>query len=122
MSNPPAYCRPQPPLPTQVPALQFHLHRDPNRNQVLARLAGALTLPDYRNFYSIFTRGPDNGCRYVLDLRDLGDLDSAALGMLLIARERVAARGGRLCVRVGPGKVQDILRVTQLDELFCNED
>lgn len=52
----------------------------------------------------------------VLDLRDLGFMDSTALHFVLRADSRVRDRGGRLVIVRGPERVDRIFRLALLDQ------
>jgi anti-anti-sigma factor len=54
----------------------------------------------------------------VIDLSQSSYLDSAALGMLLLTKERAASLSKRIALRSVPGTVQDVLKVANFDKLF----
>jgi HptB-dependent secretion and biofilm anti anti-sigma factor len=54
----------------------------------------------------------------VVDLSQATYLDSAALGMLLLTKERGASVSKRIALRSVPGTVQDVLKVANFDKLF----
>ena len=54
----------------------------------------------------------------VIDLGRVAYLDSAALGMLLLVRDRALAARKPLSLINGKGVVGDVLRVAKFDQLF----
>jgi anti-anti-sigma factor len=58
------------------------------------------------------------GHDYVFDLNGLEHIDSAGLGMLLIAREMAEKNALQLRLRRPQGQVQQMLQVTQFTDLI----
>lgn len=56
--------------------------------------------------------------RIVVDLRGTAYVDSAALGMLLILRDKAVAVGKTVAITSVPGTVRDILRIANFEKLF----
>jgi anti-anti-sigma factor len=56
--------------------------------------------------------------RIVVDLRGTAYVDSAALGMLLILRDKATAAGKTVAIASAPGTVRDILRIANFEKLF----
>lgn len=56
--------------------------------------------------------------RYIVDLRETEYIDSAALGMLLLLRERVMEDMRRVTLKVKPGQPHDVLRLANFGTLF----
>jgi anti-anti-sigma factor len=54
----------------------------------------------------------------VIDLSQASYLDSAALGMLLLTKERAASLSKRVALKSAPGTVQDVLKVANFHKLF----
>ena len=54
----------------------------------------------------------------VIDLRRVAYLDSAALGMLLLLRDKAVAVNKTVSLTNGPGVVGEVLRVARFDRLF----
>jgi hypothetical protein len=59
--------------------------------------------------------GPDH---VTLDLRAVSAIDARGLGRLLRTRQRLGARGARLCVIAAAPRVARVLRLTGLDAVF----
>lgn len=56
--------------------------------------------------------------KIVVDLRNTAYIDSAALGMLLILRDKAVAAGKTVAIASVPGTVRDILRIANFEKLF----
>lgn len=54
-----------------------------------------------------------------VDLRDVSYLDSAALGMLLLLRDKAKTAHKTVSIATRPGTVRDILRVAHFQNLFA---
>jgi anti-sigma B factor antagonist len=61
----------------------------------------------------------DGAGRLVLDLSETTFLDSMALGVLLGAKKRLAANGGRLELVVSRPDIRRIFEITMLDRIFA---
>ena len=55
---------------------------------------------------------------YTVDLSQVDYIDSAALGMLLLLRERVKDDRARVVLITGQGQPAEILRLARFDSLF----
>ncbi|MEA2493235.1 MAG: anti-sigma factor antagonist [Thermoleophilaceae bacterium] len=54
----------------------------------------------------------------ILDLSDVGYMDSTAIGALISARKKANMTRGRFAVVVQPGDVERMLKITRLDTAF----
>jgi HptB-dependent secretion and biofilm anti anti-sigma factor len=54
-----------------------------------------------------------------VDLRQVSYLDSSALGMLLLLRDKAKVAGKAVSIATQPGTVRDILRVAHFQDLFA---
>jgi len=54
-----------------------------------------------------------------VDLREVSYLDSAALGMLLLLRDKAKTTQKTVSLATKPGTVRDILRVAHFQDLFA---
>jgi anti-anti-sigma factor len=71
---------------------------------------------------ALATQRPDMaGERLVVDLSDIGFMDSSGLAALLDARGRLAASGGVLILRQPSRCVVRLLEITHLRRAFCIE-
>lgn len=58
------------------------------------------------------------GSNVVIDMGAVEFMDSAGMGLLLVARDVVAARGGRVSLRAASGQVARMLRLAKFGDFF----
>jgi anti-anti-sigma factor len=85
-------------------------------------LAGPFTFKDHHSFRALLDllKASDTA-RYVLDLSRLEFLDSAALGMLLIADDEARGAGRSLTLRRPPTQIARLMELAAMDTLFTIE-
>lgn len=87
------------------------------------RLRGRLTFNDHAKLRALIGEMKQNKARrQTLDLSSLEFVDSAGIGMLLIAREEMAAADKTLVLRGAVGQVKRVLTVAQIGKLIPIED
>ncbi|MDX2073653.1 MAG: STAS domain-containing protein [Alphaproteobacteria bacterium] len=92
------------------------------QNVLLARLSGEFVFSDHNKFKPILDAGQDEAIKSVrIDLANVGFIDSAGLGMLLLLRDACDKHGKRLTL-VGPtGQVKKVFDVSKFQHLFTIE-
>ncbi|MBI5121151.1 MAG: STAS domain-containing protein [Rhodospirillales bacterium] len=86
-------------------------------------LTGRLTFADHNGFRSIIAMFQEPGSRrFVLDLSAVEFIDSAALGMVLLARDTAISKGISLILKGAKGQVRRIMEVAKFNKLFAMED
>lgn len=86
-------------------------------------LTGRLTFADHNGFRSIIAMFQEPGNkRFVLDLSAVEFIDSAALGMVLLARDTAISKGVGLVLKGAKGQVKRIMEVAKFNKLFAMED
>ncbi|ALJ34361.1 anti-sigma factor antagonist [Azospirillum brasilense] len=91
--------------------------------ETLVRLRGRLTFNDHAKLRALIREMLQNKAkRQVLDLATLEFVDSAGIGMLLIAREEMANADKQLVLRSAAGQVKRVLTVAQLNKIVTIED
>lgn len=100
--------------------MDFHLHQD--QLSVRVALCGRLTFAQHGAFRDVVARLDDLGEAVVLDLAEVDFIDSAGLGMLLVAREQVARRGGRISLCNATGQVGRMLALAKFGDFFAIDD
>jgi anti-anti-sigma factor len=84
--------------------------------------SGDLTFTDHIAFREVADRmAATSGKTMVIDLSKLDFVDSAGLGMLLIAREEAAKSNRALILRGAKGQVKRMFGLTKFDTLFTVE-
>lgn len=85
-------------------------------------MSGDFTFTDHAIFLEIMRRLFDtSGLPVVIDLSELEFIDSAGLGMLLIARDEAAKGHRHLTLRAPKGQVKRMFGVTRFETLFTIE-
>ncbi|CAA7613913.1 STAS domain-containing protein [Magnetospirillum sp. UT-4] len=97
------------------------MHKDKDRRGAAARieLAGRLTFAEHADFRQMMARldsHPDT--EIVVDLSRVEHVDSAGLGLLLVAREKVMKKGGRVVLRNPGGQVGRMLALARFRDFF----
>ncbi|MBW8309356.1 MAG: STAS domain-containing protein [Candidatus Paracaedibacteraceae bacterium] len=86
---------------------------------VIIDIKGRLTFADYSQFRELtelFTENKSRECQ--LNLNDLEFIDSAGLGMLLIARDKMRMQEGEVTLRGAHGQVKKMLDLGHFSSLF----
>jgi anti-anti-sigma factor len=97
--------------------MRFEFNDDGN-----VSFSGDLTFTDHMAFREIADRmAVANRKTVVIDLTSLDFVDSAGLGMLLIAREEAANASRTLILRGAKGQVKRMFGLTKFDTLFTVE-
>ena len=92
-----------------------------NGKEVL--ISGSFTFRDHDTFFevvSMIKTGYEK--RVVLNMSECEFLDSAALGMLVIAHDEAVAKKVNLIIKGVQGKVKDVLYAARFDTLYEFED
>ena len=96
---------------------------DVKDQEALVRMTGRLTFNDHAKLRSLIKEMQQNGAkRQVLELSALEFVDSAGIGMLLIAREELANEDKQFVLRKASGQVKRVLTVAQLGKLIAIEE
>jgi anti-anti-sigma factor len=98
--------------------MQFQIDGDDSR----VSISGEFTFTDHSTFKSMVDRlFSSSKNTFVIDLSKLEFIDSAGLGMLLIARDEANKDARRLVLRAPRGQVKRIFDVTEFGTLFTIE-
>jgi HptB-dependent secretion and biofilm anti anti-sigma factor len=81
----------------------------------LIHVTGRFDFSCFRDFHQAITDGAGD---WIVDLSDVDYVDSSALGMLLLLRDRVGGDGKRIRLRGAHGQPHDVLKVAKFDVLF----
>lgn len=89
----------------------------------IIRLTGRLTFNDHGKLRTLITEMQGSkGKKHVLDLGKLEFVDSAGIGMLLIAHEEMNNADKKLVLRGAAGQVKRVLSVAQLSKIVTVEE
>ncbi len=96
---------------------------DVKEQEAVVQLRGRLTFNDHAKLRALIREMLQNKAkRQVLDLSALEFVDSAGIGMLLIAREEMANVDKELVLRAATGQVKRVLTVAQLNKIVAIEE
>jgi anti-anti-sigma factor len=86
-------------------------------------LSGRFTFGDHSSFRKLIEEiRPHGSDTYVLDVAGVEFIDSAGLGMLLLARDEGEKTNTSVVIRGAQGQVKRMLEVARFDTLFKLED
>lgn len=101
--------------------MQFRLISDRQDRHEIA-LTGRFTFSDYSTFRTLLTQLEDSKSKqFVLDLGEVEFIDSAALGMLLIAHDEAKKHHWTVVLRRPLGQVKRTLEIASMSSLFTIE-
>lgn len=93
------------------------------KDGVEVQLSGSFTFRDHDTFFEIVSMIKTGyNKNMVFDFSECDFLDSAALGMLVIAHDEAAAKEVSLSIKGAQGKVKDVLYAARFDTLYTFED
>jgi anti-anti-sigma factor len=91
-------------------------------NDATVAMSGDFTFTDHAAFLDVMNRlFRTQGVPIVIDLSKLAFIDSAGLGMLLIARDEAGKASRQLTLRAPQGQVKRMFAVTKFETLFAIE-
>ncbi|WP_321396474.1 STAS domain-containing protein [Emcibacter sp.] len=88
-------------------------------NSFEAILSEKITFSDLEGFREIIKKMQDaSASENVVDLSDVEFIDSAGLGMLLLAKDEVGKLSSKLVLKQPQGQVKRMFDVAQFDKMF----
>lgn len=91
----------------------------PEKNKTLITLTGTFTFRDHDKFFEIISFiKKDDKKEIVFDLSQCDFIDSAALGMFVIASDEATVRDIKLKIKGVQGKVKDVMFAARFDNLY----
>ncbi len=98
--------------------MEYRIVSDDDNTTVIFK--GDITFSENVSFRQILKELADNTvATCVFDLTEVGMVDSAGLGMFLIAKEQTDTAGWKLSVTGAQGHVASMLKLTKLSELLA---
>ena len=93
------------------------------KDGVEIQLSGSFTFRDHDTFFEVVSMIKTGyNKKMVFNFSDCDFLDSAALGMLVIAHDEAAAKEVALSIKGAKGKVKDVLYAARFDTLYDFDD
>jgi anti-anti-sigma factor len=88
-----------------------------------ARIAERLAFSDHKAFRELLKQVSASGAKTcVFDLSQLNSIDSAGLGMFVVAHEEGQANGWSLVVRGAKGHVDALMKLGKFDKILTLEE
>ena len=92
-----------------------------DKNKVEIRISGRFGFSDHKDFRAACDQDEPTKIEYVIDMSEAEYMDSAALGMLLVLRERAGNDAAKITLRGARAEIQQILDISRFDQLFTIE-
>lgn len=91
-----------------------------DRNEVEICIKGRFDFSTHRDFRNAFNETDVNidKAKFVINLRDAEYMDSSALGMLLLLRERAGGQNANILLKGCSEQIKQILSVSNFQKLF----
>jgi anti-anti-sigma factor len=100
--------------------MDIHIVR--NNDQCDVSIVGQFTFADYKDFKTVLALSEDGTIKTILlDMTQVGFVDSAALGMMMILRSTSKDKQ-KIVLKVSDGQVKKVLKLSQFDTLFSMVD
>lgn len=89
-------------------------------NKAKVTLAGRFDFTLHKEFREVTQRMLDeNELKHIeIDLKDVDYLDSSALGILLLLKDRATQRGANICITGCRDNIRQILEIANFNKLF----
>lgn len=95
-----------------------YLHKE-DENNIEIKLKGNFTFADNKSFLAIIENTISKKYKtLIFDLAEVDFVDSAALGVLLLARDKCTHRGINLILQNPQGQVKQMFKISMFDALF----
>ncbi len=85
-------------------------------------MRGRFTFSDNKVMRNIFKEVVGKAHRCVFDVGGLEFVDSAGLGMFILANDTISENGGRLSLRRPKGQVKKMLEITKFGDVITIEE
>ena len=83
---------------------------------------GSFTIRDHDTFFEVISLIKNGNLeKVVFDLTDCDFIDSAALGMFVIAHDEASSKAVRLSIKGAQGKVKEVMYAARFDSLYIFE-
>jgi len=92
--------------------------RSDDGRELTISVDGRFDFSAHQSFRDACDEGDPERTRYVIDLSGTDYVDSSALGMLLLLRQRIGGGHGRIRLRGFSPQVGKIFEISRFDQLF----
>ncbi len=101
----------------------MHYKVVPHENYKEIIVCGSFTFRDHDTFFEIISLIKNSpASRMVFNLADCDFVDSAALGMFVIAHDEASSKKVKLSIKGVKGKVKEIMYAARFDALYMFEE
>jgi len=101
--------------------MEHRVESIPNGKRIA--MSGRLTFADHASFRNLIAVLEEPGMKScVFDLSAVEFVDSAAMGMLLLARDKAVGRNVQITLKGAQGPVRSIMEVAKFGNLFTMEN
>ncbi|MBL4692326.1 MAG: STAS domain-containing protein [Magnetovibrio sp.] len=91
-------------------------------NGATVTLSGRFTFTDNKDFRDILSKFEEGILNCTLDVKNLEFIDSAGLGMIILANDTVSDNGGSFILRSPQGQVRKMLELTRFGDIITVEN
>ena len=86
---------------------------------VTIQISGQFNFSVYKEFRAAYQRSEQlEACAYIIDMAGTDYMDSSALGMLLLLRERAGSDKAEIAITHCNPEIRKIFRISNFDRLF----
>ncbi|MBL4852406.1 MAG: STAS domain-containing protein [Gammaproteobacteria bacterium] len=90
-----------------------------NSSEVYIRVTGHFDFDSHEDFHEALTAANSNNySKYTVDLGSVKDLDSSALGMLLLLRESAGGESADISIVNCRSEIREILKIANFQQMF----
>lgn len=101
----------------------MHYKTIENNKEKEIKIRGSFTFRDHDEFFEIISLIKNvSGHKITFDLSECDFIDSAALGMFVIAHDEASSKNVRLGIKGAKGKVREIMYAARFDSLYEFKD
>lgn len=87
------------------------------KNEITIQIVGEFTYNVYKDFRNAY-RNEDPDSVFIIDMEKTKDIDSSALGMLLLLRQYAGEDKAKIKVINENSKIKEILNIVRFEDLF----
>lgn len=87
-------------------------------DELTIRIKGRFDFSSHQEFRDSYEKAANSVEQYVIDMQDTTYLDSSALGMLLLLRDRAGGDNARIRIENCRPDVRKILTISNFEQLF----
>jgi len=98
--------------------MSLDVHHDPEHNCLPLHLGERFDFSMHRAFHDACLAEGSSARSYVVDLGEVGTMDSSALGMLMLLREHAGGDQAEIRIVNASSDLRNTLRIAGFDRLF----